>query len=311
MVAVAAVAAVAVVAAVAACSVAPEPPDSGAAAAVTRSEERLEVFASNYPLRYFTERIGGAAVGVTMPSGIDDPAFWEPAPEQIATVQGADLIVLNGAGYEKWARTATLPVSHVIDTTAALTDRLVAEASSITHSHGPEAEHSHGEVAFTTWLDMTLALEQARIIAAALAARLPNSNTVDANFAALESELLALDEALREVGREAAGQPILASHPVYQYLGRSYDMKIDSLHLEAGDELNDNDRADLEAAAKSGVEVMLWEAAPQASTLAFLEQLGIDGIVFAPLGVAPDSGDWLSAMQENIARLRAALKETP
>jgi zinc transport system substrate-binding protein len=69
----------------------------------------LVVYTVNYPLAYFAERIGGDAVEVTCPAPPDeDPAFWSPAAETIAAYQGADLILLNGAGYAKWVKRATL-----------------------------------------------------------------------------------------------------------------------------------------------------------------------------------------------------------
>jgi hypothetical protein len=51
---------------------------------------------------------------------------------------------------------------------------------------------------------------------------------------------------------------------------------------------------------------MVWEAEPLAETRAELERRGIRSLVFDPLASAPASGDYLSAMGENVARLEAA-----
>ena len=77
----------------------------------------LEVAVVNYPLAYFAERIGGEAVEVVFPApaGVD-PAFWRPSPEDVVRFQAADLILVNGAGYAGWTRTATLPASRRVDT---------------------------------------------------------------------------------------------------------------------------------------------------------------------------------------------------
>ena len=123
----------------------------------------LQVYVVNYPLQYFAERIGGDRVEVHFPAPADvDPAFWSPDAETIAAYQQADVILLNGAGYADWVTRAALPDSVLVDTSAAFADRLVPVEKAVTHSHGPEGEHVHGEVAFTTWLDPTLAIEQAR-----------------------------------------------------------------------------------------------------------------------------------------------------
>ena len=54
----------------------------------------------------------------------------------------------------------------------------------------------------------------------------------------------------------------------------------------------------------------MWEAAPVAETTAELERRGITSVVFDPLAEAPSSGDYLSVMNENIARLEAAFPAT-
>jgi zinc transport system substrate-binding protein len=57
----------------------------------------------NYPLQYFSERIGGDLIEVRLPAPQDvDPAFWKPDTDTIAAYQDADFILTNGAGYAKW-----------------------------------------------------------------------------------------------------------------------------------------------------------------------------------------------------------------
>ncbi len=131
--------------------------------------DSLLVYVVNYPLQYFAQRIGGDRIDVRFPAPADiDPAFWSPDGEDIAGFQRADLIFLNGAGYAAWVSRATLPQSKLVDTSAAFEDQLIPVESAITHTHGPEGAHSHGRIAFTVWLDATLALEQARAVRDAL-----------------------------------------------------------------------------------------------------------------------------------------------
>jgi len=58
------------------------------------------VLTSNYPLYYFANEIAGDAVDVQMPDIDGDPAMWVPGAADIPQLQAADLIVINGAGYE-------------------------------------------------------------------------------------------------------------------------------------------------------------------------------------------------------------------
>lgn len=68
----------------------------------TESHAKPTVYVVNYPLQYFTERIGAEHVKVVLPAPAgEDPAFWKPDVNTIAAFQGADLIVINGANYAK------------------------------------------------------------------------------------------------------------------------------------------------------------------------------------------------------------------
>jgi len=188
------------------------------------------VYTVNYPLAYMAERIGGGVVEVIFPAPVDvDPAFWSPGPEMVAAYQGADLILLNGAGYAGWVSRATLPESHLIHTMAGQEHRLETEASEVTHSHGPEGEYSHEAVAFTTWLDPTLALEQARAVQSAFAEQWPDhAAAFGQGFAGLEADLTAIDAEQAATTEGQGGVPILGSHPVYQYLAARYGLNLQS-----------------------------------------------------------------------------------
>ena len=87
----------------------------------------------------------------------------------MAALQAADLVLLNGAGYEGWLNFVSLREERLVNTTAGLADRLLLLEEAVVHQHGPEGEHSHAGNAFTTWLDPTLAAVQALAIERALA----------------------------------------------------------------------------------------------------------------------------------------------
>ena len=111
------------------------------------------IFAVNYPLAYFAERIAGDTVEVVFPAPEDvDPAMWVPDVDTVAAFQRADLVLLNGAGYAAWIQRVTLSQSRLVDTSAAFADRLIPVKNDVTHSHGPAGDHSHAGKAFTTWL---------------------------------------------------------------------------------------------------------------------------------------------------------------
>ena len=280
-----------------------------AVAAPAVAQDKLSVVSVNYPLHYLAVRIGGDLIEVSMPFPADiDPAFWQPTADEVAEIQRADLILRNGAGYAKWARLAALPRRKMVDTSAGFRDRLIATPSRVTHQHGPEGAHAHGDVAFTTWLDPTQALAQADAIHRALVRRLPaQKEAIDANFARVKFDLAELDTLFEGAFARAAGAPLLASHPIYQYLGRRYGLEILSFLWEPDEAPPEDDWSALQRVAKSrGIRFMLWEGEPGARTRRRLAALGISVIIVEPAMNVPARGDFLSVMQGNAENVRRA-----
>ncbi len=266
----------------------------------------LVVYTVNRPLAYFAERIGGDLVRVRFPAPRDvDPAFWAPPREVIAEYQNADLILLNGADYAKWVGHASLPHAVTVDTSSAFSDRLLARADAVAHRHGPEGEHDHGETAFTTWLDPELAIEHARAVLQAFERERPDERAAfAAGFEALRRDLLQLDENLSEAF--AGDAALLASHPVYQYLARAYDLDLRSLHWEPDVAPTDDDWRELEALLSvQASSVMLWEGEPLPGTAARLGELGVAVAVLDPRGNG--EGDLVRGLSDDVERLRALL----
>jgi len=269
----------------------------------------LSVYAVNHPLAAMAERIGGADVEVTFPAPPgEDPAYWSPLPEAVVAYQGADLILLNGAGYAKWVAQSSLPASRLVDTGAGYADRLIPLEETVTHSHGPEGEHAHGGAAFTTWLDPTLALEQARAIAAAFErARPERAATFRERLTLLEEELLALDGRLDGVAEALGDAPLIFSHPVYQYLERRYGLNGRSVHWEPDEEPIGREWRKLERLLpEHAARWMIWESEPLTSVEARLEEMGIRSVVFDPCASVPPEGDFLTVMSRNVERFEAA-----
>jgi zinc transport system substrate-binding protein len=268
----------------------------------------LSVYTVNAPLAYFAERIGGALVRVSLPTPADvDPASWSPAPDVVAQYQAADLILLNGAGYAGWVARATLPRAAQVDTSASFSEKLIARASAVSHIHGPTGDHSHAEIAFTTWLDPLLALEQARAVSQALArARPEHAASFEQNTVALEADLRALDTRLAAAAAQLHSAPLLFSHPVYAYLQRRYQLNARSLHWEPDEAPSERQWRELsDLLGEHPAQVLLWEAEPLTATRERLQSQGVQSVVYAPAGNRSDAGDWLKVMQTNAEQFEA------
>ncbi|MFC1858490.1 metal ABC transporter substrate-binding protein [Thermodesulfobacteriota bacterium] len=271
------------------------------------AESLLDVYVVNYPLKYFAERIGGPHVKVTLPAPPDvDPAYWVPSITAIGAYQQADLILLNGAGYAKWVNKVSLPRSKTIDTSKQFKDRYITGEDIMNHSHGPEGAHAHEALAFTTWLDLTLADQQAEAIAAAMSRKRPElRKTFQTNYATLANELEAMDRHIQSIVSQNSSTPLIVSHPVYDYFARRYGLNIVSVHWEPDQIPDDGQWIELKKILKQHpAEWMVWEGEPVETSVEKLTAIGIRNIVFNPCGNVPQKGDFMSVMEQNIENLK-------
>jgi zinc transport system substrate-binding protein len=239
------------------------------------------VYTSFYPLQYFAERIAGDLAEVVCPLPPDaDPIWWQPNAEQIRNFQEADLILLNGASFEKWALSVSLPDNRVVRTATGVQDQWIEFEQATAHKHGPKGdEHSHEGVDGHTWLDPLLATAQAAAIRDALIRLLPNNRErLEANFKALADDLGSLDRAFQALPTK--GKTLIATHPAWNYPARRYGWNL----------VND---------ASATGDVRLWEGAPETS--------GVGEVTFSPCEQKGDS-DYLATMRANLERLKSALE---
>lgn len=268
------------------------------------AQDRPRVVAVTYPLQFFAERLLGDAAEVVFPVPPEtDPSFWRPSISDISSIQSADLIMLNGAGFATWIDRVSLPRSRVVNTSSAFSDQYIV-TETITHSHGDGGEHSHEGLANYIWLDPALAGQQAGAIAAAAVRRgLVPQDAADARLAALQADLSALAEA----AVPATEAVFIATHPRYQYLARAFGLRIEALEWEAGAAPDAAQLADLQAKMDgSGATVLIWEAEPPAASREAVQAMGLTSVIFPPLAHAPARGDYLSAMQKALSDLASA-----
>ena len=289
----------------------PESSRESALTTETASSGTLSIYTVNYPLAYMADRIAGSRGDVSFPAPPDvDPATWSPGPETIIDYQQADLILLNGAGYAAWVTNASLPRSRLVDTTARIADRLIPIESSVTHSHGPTGDHSHSGTAFTTWLDLEIAIEQARAVLDALVRTRPkHEEEFRQAFTDLEAEFRDIDTKLVAATKRLDSQPVLFSHPVYQYFERRYKVNGYAVHWEPDALPVTALWVQLKAVLREHpAKIMIWESDPLPETRRRLMELGIVSVVMRPGGNKPAEGDLLDLLQKGIAALEGATK---
>jgi len=274
-------------------------------------KQNLQIYVVNYPLQYFAERIGGDYVDVFFPAPSDiDPAFLTPGREVIRQYQKADLILLNGADYAKWIDKVTLPKSKLINTSKSFKADYIPLEDTATHSHGPAGEHAHTGVAFTTWLDPLLATKQADSIKEALIKLMPGQKEYFLNnYEALKSDLQELDRRIETIVSTDPDKPLLASHPVYQYLAKRYSLNLQSVHWEPDEVPGPDQWQQLDIILENNpAKWMIWEDEPTGETKDLLREMGIQSVVFNPCSNVPEEGDYLDVMNWNANNLKDVYK---
>jgi len=282
--------------------------DTGSSAGVTDAgpTKTLKVYTSCFPVDWLTRRVAGEHADVThiLPTG-EDPPDWTPPAEVVGQMQTADRIVINGAGFEGWVATTTLPADRIVDTSAGLE---LIELEETTHSHGKDGEHTHKGVDPHTWSNPTVAAAQAATIRDALIEADPaHAGEFKANYDALATELGDLDEAYRAACAGYDGQPMATSHPAFNYLARRYGLELINFGFEP-DEVPDEEalghfRHERE---HHPFELMLWEAAPTEEVRAAFDATGVKSVFLDPLEQPPEGGayDYLAQARGNVATLK-------
>lgn len=269
-------------------------------------EKNEHIFASNYPLAFFAERIFGSPDLVVFPEINGDPAFWEPSINDISVMQQCEIVLVNGATYEKWLQKVTLAKECTIDTSAPFKDNYIITEGESTHSHGPTGDHSHSGTAFTTWIDLKQAVRQAQTIKDALVTAKPDLKEIlEQNFKQLKSQLLSLDASIEAIVKGNSEVLLFASHPVYQYFARRYQLNIKSVLWEPDSFPDEAMWKELEKLHQEHQAAwMIWENEPLPESAERLKEIGIESIVFSPCSNRPDNGDFMTVMKSNVENLR-------
>jgi ABC-type Zn uptake system ZnuABC Zn-binding protein ZnuA len=278
----------------------------------TSPEARPILIVVNYPLEYFARRIGGDLIEVRFPVPEDhDPAYWEPSGDQIAEIQSADLVILNGADYAKWTLRATLPWSRTVVTCEDMEEDLIEIPDAVVHSHVPEGEHSHAGLISESWLDPDLAIRQAREVYDAISGRLPDhKSALEARFLDLERELKTFAEELdHTLGQTSVRW--LSAKPRFHYMLARYDTMPEVLHWEAKESISSSQWESLVSRLGGESAVLLWSEPPLNATRDRLLKAGVQSIVLDIAATRLREGDFLSVMRGNLNAIQSKLADRP
>ena len=180
---------------------------------------RPVVITTNYPLKYFSDRItlGGCDIVYPVPEGIS-PEAWKPDKSAVTEIQSADRILTNGPRPVEWLREANPPADHVVDTTEIFEGSLLRTDATSATAVDPD---SSAPIDRLTWLNPKLASHQAETCLETLA-RLdpPEAMDYQKRFDELRQELADLDSRLTTITKRIRGRTVIGGGPSIQ-LSRS------------------------------------------------------------------------------------------
>lgn len=268
----------------------------------------LGVMVSVTPLKFFTERIGGDRVDVSVmvPPGAS-PATYEPRPRQMVALSKAELYVAVGVPFEKaWLprmRDAN-PSLTVIRSTAGID---LLKMPSHHHGHdddGHEEEHD-GIPDPHVWTSPTESKKVADAILTALIAADPEgSGDYQRNHETLVRDIDVLDGELRQVLAGKEGTQFLVYHPSWGYFARDYGLRQVPVELEGKEPGPRELAAVIKLAKRNGITVVF--AQPQFSEKsARIVADALDGQV---VPADPLAEDWDTNLRRVARAIRDALR---
>ena len=182
------------------------------------------VVASFSVLADMAREVAPAGVEVTSLVGPDaDAHVFKPSPADGRRLAQADLVLVNGLGFEGWIE-RLVRASGYRGTVAVAAEGLKARRGAGSHGHGHGHGHAH-DVDPHAWHDLAHARHYVTRIAEALATRWPDrAAEIAGRRADYLSRIEALDQRLRErlaaVPREQ--RRVIVSHDAFGYLGAAY-----------------------------------------------------------------------------------------
>lgn len=171
------------------------------------TRDKLRIVTSFYPLYFFASMIVGenGDVSIMTPPG-SEPHDYEPTPRDMASIERADLLIVNGRGFEPWTDT--------IDETRVSRPHVLVMQKEL---HLDTASDPH------FWLSPRIAQQEVERITRALITQDPRhqASYLD-NAKRLTDMLIALDTHYREGLRACKKNVILTSHAAFGYLAKEY-----------------------------------------------------------------------------------------
>ncbi len=265
----------------------------------------VKVVAASYPMYTATLRVAGDSSGVSV-SCLTPPSTGclhdhQLTPAERATLDSADVLILNGAGAEEFLEPLLPQLTATVVDTAKL---------ALPHEEHHEHEHHHNE---HIWLDSALYAIQVKAIGEALCAADPaGAERYRQNAAEYTAQIATVQAKLTEIASQLAVDKAVLFHDSMAYPAAALGLDVVG-ELPIGEEggFSAAEVAEVaEAMRRQAVLLLYDDQHPQQMTqlAAYAEHsitVSLNSAVMPVYGV-DDAQTWLWCMEDNIRRLKEA-----
>ena len=268
----------------------------------------LSAIVSFYPLYEFTKQVGQDKVNVSLliPPGIE-PHDWEPTVNDLQKMHEADLIVINGIGFESWADDIDTVNSDVVivDTSKGIS-LIIDDALRKDTNH---FDRSTGDPHI--WLNPVKAKTQVQNILDALVSIDPeNEKFYRQNAQSYQDKLDTLDSKIR-TELSTCNKDFIAFHNAFSYFAVEYGLNqhsiVNSNEPNIGPTLKTLETV-INLAQTFDIDVVFTEETVDTRTSQVIaNEIGARVLVLSPIETISDDSDYFLKMENNLSNLKEAL----
>jgi len=268
----------------------------------------LSAIVSFYPLYEFTKQVGQDKVSVSLliPPGIE-PHDWEPTVNDLQKMHEADLIVINGIGFENWSDDIDTVNSDVVivDTSKGIS-LIIDDALRKDTNH---FDRSTGDPHI--WLNPVKAKTQVQNIVDALISIDPeNEKFYRQNAQSYQDKLDALDSKIK-TELSPCNKDFIAFHNAFSYFAVEYGLNqhsiVNSNEPNIGPTLKTLETV-INLAQTFDIDVVFTEETVDTRTSQVIaNEIGARVLVLSPIETISDDSDYFLKMENNLSNLKEAL----
>ena len=269
-----------------------------------------DIAATTLPVYDFTCRIT-AGSGLTVQRLVTEEVSclhdYTLTVGQMKAIEGAQVVILSGAGLEEFLDDALNSAHAVIDSSVNI-PLLESEAHHHDGEEPAEEVHDHGHDPHL-WLSPACAAQQAQNICAGLSSQYPEFAALfEENLAHLLSDLKKLEDYGTAQLSDLSCREILTFHDGFAYLADAFAIEIvEAIEEESGAEASAKELIHLiEEVRLHGISAIFVEANGSGSAASIIA--AETGAVLGTLSMAMSGDDYFSAMYANIDALKEALQ---